>query len=605
MQRITLSIVIVVVAVTLARLRSNTIDSIVVDAEPQTSGRTPASASASGGFNVVESTIPAMQTAMAKGQLTSVELVSQYLIRIALYEDTLNAALYVNANALAEAAAIDRERAQGKVRGPLHGIPIALKDNIHTTHLPTSGGALAFAGYVPPYEATLTKNLRDAGAIIIAKTGLTELANWVAGAPNPMPGNYNAVGGFAFNPYDPRPDPRDEPGDGRPVLATGGSSSGIGTAANMWAASVGTDTGGSVISPSNANMLVGIRPTIGRISRYGVIPITADHDTAGPMARTVADAAILMGGLESAAADPNDAATKTCTRPPGGDYTKFLNAGALKGARIGIPRAYYYERITLTGDAPGRPEGIGPTTGVTAGRGGLNPEQARVMAEAIAVLKQQGAVVVDPADVPSLAEKDPKNNFAAWDFCAGGDQAKGKDDNCSVNFKYGMKRDFNLWLATLGPTAPVKTLTELREWNLRHAKAGAIKFQQSRLDISDEMDLEKDRARVDADNAKDWRLSREMGIDGVLKAHKLDAILTPGGAGAGIAARAGYPIIVVPFGMIPNAPANSPLPAGFNAKPAPFGVGFNGAQCTEPRLIELAYAFEQATKKRVPPASAP
>ena len=182
---------------------------------------------------------------------------------------------------------LDRERAQGKLRGPLHGIPIALKDNIHTTDMPTTGGALAFAGYVPPYEATLTKNLHDAGAIIIAKTGLTELANWVAGNPTPMPGNYNAVGGFGYNPYDPRPDPREATFDGRPVLQTGGSSSGIGTAANLWAANVGTDTGGSVISPSNANMLVGIRPTIGRISRYGVIPITADHDTAGPMARTV------------------------------------------------------------------------------------------------------------------------------------------------------------------------------------------------------------------------------------------------------------------------------------------------------------------------------
>jgi amidase len=556
-------------------------------------------------FNVVESTIPAMQAAMAQGRLTARELVSQYLIRIALYEDKLNAALAVNPNALAEADALDREREQGKVRGPLHGIPIALKDNIHTTHLPTTGGALAFAGYTPPYEATLTRNLRDAGAIIVAKTGLTELANWVAGAPNPMPGNYNAVGSFGFNPYDPRPDPRDDPGDGRPVLATGGSSSGIGTAANLWAASVGTDTGGSVISPSNANMLVGIRPTIGRISRWGVIPITADHDTAGPMARTVTDAAILMGALESAAPDPNDAATKTCTPPPGRDYTKSLNAAALKGARIGIPRAYYYDRITLTGDAPGRPEGIGPTTGVTAGRGGLNPEQAKVMAEAIAVLKQQGAILVDPANVSSLVEKDPKNNFAAWDFCSGGNQAKGHDAECSVNFKYGMKRDFNLWLKSLGPSAPVKTLTELREWNLKHAKAGAIKYQQSRLDVSDEMDLEKDRARVEADDAKDWRLSRDMGIDGVLKANRLDAILTPGGSGAGIAARAGYPIIVVPFGMIPNAPTNPPLPSGFNAKPAPFGIGFNGAQCSEPRLIELAYAFEQATKNRVPPASAP
>ena len=232
-------------------------------------------------FRIIEATIPEMQNAMKGGTLTSRALVTQYLIRIATYEDRLNAALAVNPHALDEADQLDRERAQGRIRGPLHGIPVALKDNIHTTHLPTTGGALAFAGYVPPYEATLTKNLRDAGAIIIAKTGLTELANWVAGNPNPMPGNYNAVGGFAFNPYDPRPDPRDTPGDGRPVLQTGGSSSGIGTAANLWAANVGSDTGGSVISPSNANMLVGIRPTIGRISRYGVIPITADH-VAGP-----------------------------------------------------------------------------------------------------------------------------------------------------------------------------------------------------------------------------------------------------------------------------------------------------------------------------------
>jgi amidase len=351
-------------------------------------------------------------------------------------------------------------------------------------------------------------------------------------------------------------------------------------------------------------MLVGIRPTIGRISRYGVIPITADHDTAGPMTRTVTDAAIMLGALESPAPDPNDPATTTCTPPPGRDYTKFLRAGGLKGARIGIPRAYYYDRITLTGDRAGRPEGIGTTTTITAGRGGLNAEQAKVMADAIAALKQAGAIVVDPADVPSLAAKDPKDNFAVWDFCSGADQAKGMDDGCSVNFKYGMKRDFNLWLKSLGAAAPVKTLTELREWNVAHAKAGAIRFGQSRLDISDEMNLESDRARNDADHEKDWRLSRERGIDGALKANNLDALLTPGGAGAGLAARSGYPIIVVPFGMIPNAP-NPAFPAGFQARPAPFGVGFTGAACSEPRLIELAYAFEQATKRRVPPPSTP
>lgn len=538
-------------------------------------------------FTVVEATIPQMQAAMASGQVTSRQLVEQYLMRIATYEDRINATLAVNPKALEEADQLDRERAQGRLRGPLHGIPVALKDNIHTTNMPTTGGALVFAGFIPPYEATLTKNLRDSGAIIIAKTGLTELANWVAGNPTAMPGNYNAIGGFAFNPYDPRPDPRPDPGDGRPVLQTGGSSSGVGTAANFWAGNVGSDTGGSIISPSNANMLVGIRPTIGRISRHGVIPITAEHDTAGPMAKNVTDAAIMLGAMEGASPDPNDAATRTCTPPPNRDYTRFLNAGGLKGVRIGVPRAFYLDRVLLPGEKNPR--------------GGVNAAQAKLMEAAIAVLKQQGATVVDPADIPSFVATDANDSFPLWDFCSGAEHAKGKDQDCSINFKYGMKRDYNAWLKTLGPTAPVKTLTEHRQWNLAHAKAGAIKYGQSRFDISDEIDLVADKARVDADDAKDRRLSRDQGIDGVLKQYKLDAFITPGGSGAGIAARAGYPIIAVPFGMVPNAPQNQPFPAGFEARPAPFGVGFVGAQCSEPKLIEIAYAFEQASRKRVPP----
>jgi len=549
-------------------------------------------------FTVVEATIPEMQAAMERKRITSRELVTQYLTRIAFYDGRLHATLAVNRKALEEADARDRERAQGKVRGPLHGIPIALKDNIHTTDMPTTGGALAFAGFVPPYEATLTKNLRDAGAIIIAKTGLSELANWVAGAPTPMPGNYNAVGGFAYNPYDPRPDPREANFDGRPVLSPGGSSSGIGTAASLWAANVGSDTGGSIINPANQNMLVGIRPTIGRISRYGVIPITADHDTAGPMARTVEDAAILLGALEGAAPDPHDAATSTCTPPAGRDYTKFLKAGALKGARIGIPRAFYYDRVTLPVEGPVE----GP--GEERARGGLNAAQAKAMAEAIAILKEQGAVIVDPADIPSFVDRDAGGNFLLWDYCSGANQAKGKDAGCSVNFKYGMKRDFNQWLATLGSNAPVKTLTELRQWNLAHTKAGAIRYGQSRLDISDEMDVDADRARFEADHRKDLLLSRTRGIDGAIERDHLDAILTPGGNGAGLAARAGYPIIVVPFGTVPNR-QGAAFPAGFDPQPAPFGVGFTGAACSEPRLIELAYAFERATKRRVAPAAAP
>jgi amidase len=542
-------------------------------------------------FSVVEASIPQMRAALEQGRVTSRELVTQYLVRIASYEDKLHAAITVNHNALQEADALDRERAQGRVRGPLHGIPVAVKDNILTTNMPTTGGALAFDGFVPPYEATLIKNLRDAGAIIIAKTGMTELANWVAGGPTPMPANYNAVGGFGMNPYDPRRDPREATGDGRPALQTGGSSSGIGTSSSFWAANVGTETSGSILSPSNQNMLAGIKPTVGRVSRYGVIPITADQDTPGPMAKSVADAAIMLGVLEGASPDANDPATTTCAAPPGRDYTRFLRAEGLKGARIGIPRAFYYDRVT----PPGAKEP----------RGGLTPDQTKAMAEAIDILKKQGAIIVDPADIPSVLNKDFANNLLLWNQCGGVEGAKGKDADCSVVLKYGMKRDFNKWLDTLGPSAPVKTLTELREWNITHTKAGAIRFGQSNLDVSDEMDVRADRARYEADRAKDIDLAATHGIDEVMKANNLDALLFPGANGAAIAAKPGYPTVIVPFALVPNAPVQQPFPEGFDAKPSPFGVSFTGMACSEPRLIELGYAFEQATKRRVAPPSVP
>jgi len=544
-------------------------------------------------FTIVEATIPEMRASLEQGRVTSKELVRQCLTRIATYGKRLNAVIAVNAKALEEAEALDRDRAEKKIRGPLHGIPVALKDNIHTTDMPTTGGALAFEGLVPPYEATLTKNLKDAGAIIIAKTVMTELANWVATG---MPGNYSALGGYGMNPYDPRRDPREASGDGRPVLGTGGSSSGIGTAASFWVANVGTETSGSILSPANANMLVGIKPTVGRISRYGVIPITADQDTPGPMARTVTDAAIMLGALEGATPDPNDAATKTCVPPPGRDYTKFLNAGGLKGARIGVPRAYFFDRFAAPGAAQPR--------------GGLNAEQAKVMAEAVETLKQQGAVIVDPADIPSVVTKERDDSFLLWSTCGGLDNAKGKDADCSIVFKYGMKRDFNAWLATLGAAAPVRTLTELRRWNFDHQRAGAIKYGQALLDISDEMDVRADRARYQADREKDIRLSATQGIDAVMKANQLDALLFPGASGAAIAAKPGYPTVIVPYGFVANVPFGSggpgggapqTYPDGFNPKPAPYGVSFTGMACSEPRLIEIAYAFEQATRKRVPP----
>ena len=555
-------------------------------------------------FTVVEASISDMRAAMEQGRVTSRDLVVQYLSRIGLYEDKLHCIITANPHALQEADERDRERAQGRVRGPLHGIPIALKDNVLTHDIVTTGGALAFDGFVPPYDATLVINLRSAGAVIIAKTGLSELANWVAGAPTPMPGNYNAVRGFGFNPYDPRRDPREGTNDGRPALQTGGSSSGVGTAANFWAGNIGSETSGSILSPSNQNMLAGIKPTVGRISRYGVIPITADQDTAGPMAKFVADVAIMFGALESAQPDPNDPATQKCTPPPGRDYTRFLNADGLKGARIGIPRAFYYDKITPPGPQPEGRGGRGGGRGPGGGGGGLNPEQASVMTEAIAILKQQGAIIVDPADIPSILTKDPDKNLLSWGQCGGNTGAKGKDANCSVVLKYGMKRDFNKFLATLGPAAPVKSLTELREWNITHTQAGAIRYGQSNLDVSDEMDVDADRARYDADRAKDIELAGTHGIDEAMKANNLDAILFPGANGAAIAAKPGYPTVIVPFGMVPNAPT-PPFPARFEAKPQPFGVSFTGMACSEPKLIELAYAFERATKRRALPPSTP
>jgi amidase len=541
------------------------------------------------GFDVVEASITEMQNAMQRGTVTSKELVLQSFARIAFYKDLLNPTISLYRDAVAEAERLDVERAQGRYRGPLHGIPVAVKDNINTTFMPTTGGALAFRGYTPPYDATLITNLKNAGAVIIAKTVMTELANWVT---NGMPGNYSAVGGWGMNPYDPRRDPRtgnDAFGipfnDGRPVMSVAGSSSGIGTAASLWAANVGTETSGSILSPSNQNMLVGIKPTVGRISRWGIIPITADLYTAGPLARCVSDAAIMLGAMEGA--DTHDPATTRCSPPPGRDYQQFLRLAGLRGKRIGIPRAFYYDPITLPG-------GTSPS-------GGVNAAQRAVLDDAIAALKAQGAIVVDPANIPSVLDQNPNANNAVIGTCVG---LKATDVNCSTVFKYGFKRDFAAYIASLGPTAPVKSLTELRQFNTANASQNAIRYRQDLLDTSDEMNLTTDLARYTADRARDIFLADAHGIREAMTVNNLDALLFPGSSSAGIAARAGFPTVIVPYGFIPNAPTPA-LPAGFNAKDQPYGVGFTGTECSEPTLIEMAYAFEQATKKRIRPSSTP
>jgi amidase len=530
-------------------------------------------------FNIVEATIPEMQAALSSGRVTSRELVLLYMSRIAQHEDLLNATAYVSRTALEEADRLDEERASGRIRGPLHGIPIAVKDIINTTNMPTTGGALILEGFVPKFEAPLVTNLKGLGAIILAKTTLTELANWVTSG---MPANYSALFLYSMNPYDPRPDPRTGTNDGRPILSTGGSSSGVGTSANFWAASVGTETNGSILSPSSSNMLVGIKPTLGLISRWGIIPITADQDTAGPMARTVEDAAILLGAMTGV--DPNDPATTTCTA--GIDYRRHLLHSGLRGARIGIPRANYYRSTTR------------PDTGATVGPA-MNADQVALMEQVIQILRNEGAAVVDPADIPSILDGTPANNFLTFPTCAGLANRKGMDAACSITFKYGMKRDYTAWATASG--AP--SLTQMRQYNLANRPRNAIRYEQENLDISDEMDIAADRARWQTDRNRDIFISRTHGIDEIMARERLDALLTGGTSFSAIAAKAGLPTITVPFGFVPNTATN--LPAGFNARPGPFGASFTSGACNEGRLIEIAYAFEQATKRRVPPFSAP
>jgi amidase len=528
-------------------------------------------------FAIETASIPDMQAAMQQGRLTSRALVTHYLIRIGLYEDRLNAAVSINPHALEQADTLDRERAAGRLRGPLHGIPIALKDNILTKDdLPTTGGMLAFRHYMAPYEATLVTHLRNAGAIILAKSALSELAGWFGDSFRP--GGYNAASGQSYNPYDPRAND-----NGIPILETSGSSSGGGVAAGLWAANVGTSTGGSIEGPSNATMLAGIRPSTGRISRHGIIPLSLDQDTAGPMARSVTDAAVMLGVLEGDP-DANDPRTSECTAPPNHDYTAFLNADALKGARIGVPRAGYYEPREFPGKArPFR---------------GLRPDEKESMEGAIAALRAAGAEIVDPADLPSMVATDPAANLTSHNICELLPAGTTPDDLCSTVLRYGMKRDFNLWLATLGPSAPVKTLTELRTWNAAHKDAGAIRYGQGRLDAADAVDVEKDKPRYERDRRDDLTLTRQQGLDAAITAHKLDALIFPGSSGANYATKAGYPIVAVPFGMVINYDEGA---KGSTNKVRPFGVTFVGAHCDDPKVIGIAYAFEQATRKRVPP----
>lgn len=525
-------------------------------------------------LQLVEATIADVQKAAQTGLADTADIVRAYLARIAAYDNSgpmLNAYLTVNPHALEQAEAEDVARHHGRARRPLDGVPILLKDNIDTFDMQTSAGSVALAGSVPPDDATIVRKLRRAGAIIMGKATLTEFANFLT---NGMPAGYSSLGGYGLNPFDPRPDPRtalDSFGrpfnDGRPALTPGGSSSGPGIAAsaNLTMAAIGTETSGSILSPGTQNLLVGIKPTVGLVSRDGIVPITEDQDTAGPLARTVTDAAKVLGAI--AGYDPVDPATAACLTPGRcfSDYTRFLDRHALAGRRIAVPQTPY---IT-----------------------GLSASQLQVMNDAIDVLRRLGATV-DPVEIPT------QSALSAFGTCGVHGQT-----NCSTVLLYGFKRDLNNYLATLNASSPSHSLADVIAYNTLHTPQ-ATKYGQDlaiQAELFDTSAGSADTVRYQADRAQDLALARG-GLDAIYADY--DAILFPANRGANIAARAGYPSIVVPGGFVANT-VNPPFPAGFNALPAPFGVTFSGPAFSEPTLIAFAYAFEQATHHRVAPASAP
>lgn len=542
-------------------------------------------------FSLVEATIPEIQKALQTRLITTEQLVQMYLDRIAAYDTAslrrtdaegrvffgLNSYLHVNGNALDEARASDAERNRGNIKSPLFGVPIILKDNINTADMPTTAGSVALTNSIPLSDAFIATKLRDAGAIILGKATLTEFANFLT---NGMPAGYSGLGQYGYNPYDPRPDPRPLPiGDGRPVLTTGGSSSGTGIAvgASLAAIGIGTETSGSILSPGTANMLVGVKPTVGLISRDGIIPITADQDTAGPMTRTVTDAAILLGAI--AGHDPNDPATAACLVPGNcfSDYTPFLDKKALVGARIAVPP--------------------------------FPSSRAAIMNNAIDVLRAQGAYV---EIVPALGQQLGGCSTAVYPPPEPPPPAV----RCSTVLFYGFKRDLNAYFAAhVSPLAPVKSLQDVIDYNIAHAgdTPSSIKYGQSIALFSQMFDISpgsSDTLRYERDRAEDILRSRGTldavynGPDAIAGTEDdFDALLFSGNSGAGTPAKAGYPSIVVPGGFFQNT--NTAFPADFKPLPGPAGVTFSGRAFSEPRLLGLAYAFEQATLYRVPPPSTP
>lgn len=491
-------------------------------------------------FELDEVTIADLQAGMQRGRWSAHALAEKYLSRIDDIDrkgPRLNSVIELNPDALKIAEALDRERKDGRTRGPLHGIPVVIKDNIDTAdRMMTTAGSLALVGAKPVRDAHVAERLRAAGAVILGKTNLSEWANFRS---THSTSGWSGRGGQTRLPYAL---------DRNPCGSSSGS--GVAVSANLCAVAVGTETDGSIVCPSSANSIVGIKPTVGLVSRAGIIPISHSQDTAGPMARTVTDAAILLGAL--AGLDPRDEATAMARGKLLSDYTKFLDANGLKGARIGVPRKFF----------------------------GYSDAVDKLINQAIDVMKQAGAIIIDPAEI----------------------ETTGKFDDTELEvLLYEFKADLNKYLSVLGAGAPVHSLKEIIDFNERNREREMPYFGQElfiRAEAKGPLTSKEYRDAL----SKNLRLSRTEGIDAVMMKHRLDALVAPtggppwttdlingdhfSGASSTPAAVAGYPNINVPAGYIYGLPV---------------GISFFGRAWSEPTLIKLAYAFEQATKYRAAP----
>jgi amidase len=495
-------------------------------------------------FELDEITISELQDGMKSGRFTARSLVEKYSARIEEVDKhgpTLNAVIEMNPDALAIADALDQERKAKGPRGPLHGVPMLIKDNIDTADkMMTTAGSLALVGSKPPKDSMVAQKLRAAGVVLLGKTNLSEWANIRSSHST---SGWSGRGGLTKNPYAL---------DRNPCGSSSGT--GAGVSGNLCAAGIGTETDGSIVCPSSSNGLAGIKPTVGLVSRGGIIPISHTQDGAGPMCRTLRDAAIVLGALTGV--DPEDSATAASSGKSQKDYTQFCDPNGLKGARIGVARKYF----------------------------GFSDSVDALMEQSLDVLKKQGATLVDPADIETFGKFDESELLV---------------------FMYELKADLNAYLARLGPSAPVHTLKEIIDFNERNRQQEMPYFGQDLFIKAEAKGPLTDQAYVDA-LAKNRQLARVEGIDALMDKHQLDAIVAPTGGPAWLtdlvngdhsaggssnaAAVAGYPNINVTAGLIGGLPV---------------GISFFGRAWSEPTLIKLAYSFEQATKARKAPRFLP